>query len=527
MLEFSNNKQLPNDELFLKGEKKMNSKVLILSHPKLTQVVQQVLAGMELPPEVIIKDVGFGGAIEFLNRHLETIKPNIIITGGAHWGMLNRSDYSTNVPIIPIPVTRFDLLQAALQACKFGKRMAVIHYEDELGFSKDVVKDLDCECHFFTFTSTEEASSLIQSLKESGIEVIIGAGLICALSEQFQLPSVLIHSKDSIMKIIEHVGRLETARLDIARTAQKWSMEFMKHPITYDVESHTANSRSFVPQLLPKRKKSESMENMEILEQFLFDRRFSSFIKRDISNDNPFVNDEYPFISLGAFVCKEGKNSFIPLLEKLEQAEEARAFYVLKEDECRVVLLTKHERTSEFLNKLMKSLQKSRSELFYGGISFPTLTKEVFTSKDTLSKKIYEAKVALELAKIGAVSDPVCVLEPSTPLSIIFQIMQQSGGLEPNLLIPLFGHRNTDKLLYTLRLLLDHGLSITAVANHLGTSRQTVYGLMQRIESLVGLLTDPEKRFSLSLELRMLEMSKAIENVSGSQKHLEPASQIV
>jgi predicted DNA-binding protein YlxM (UPF0122 family) len=505
----------------------MNSKVLVLSHPKLTQVVQQVLSGMEQPSEVIIKDVGFGGAIDFLDRHLESIRPNIIVTGGAHWGMLQRSDYSPNVPIIPIPVTRFDLLQAALQACQYGKRIAVILYEDELGDCQDVVKDLDCECSFFTFSTTEEASSLIQSLKESGMEVIIGAGLICALSEKFQLPSVLIHSKDSIMKIIEHVDRLESARLDIARTAQKWSMEFMKHPITYDVESHTANSSSFPPHLLPKRNRSESMENMEILEQFLFNRRISTFIKRDITNVNPFANDEYPYISLGAFLGKEGKISITPLMEKFEQTEEALAFYVFKECQCRVVLLTKQESTNEFLNKMVKSEGNSRSEAFYGGFSYSSLTKEVFSSEENLSKKIYEAKVALELSKMGAVSDPVCVLEPSTPLSIIFQMMQQSGVMEPNLLIPLFGHRNTDKLFYTLRLLLDHGLSITAVANHLGTSRQTVYGLMQRLESLVGLLTDPEKRFSLSLELRMLEVSRAIENVSGVQKHVEPAFQIV
>jgi predicted DNA-binding protein YlxM (UPF0122 family) len=507
----------------------MNSKVLILSHPKLTHVVEQVLSGMEQPSEVIIKDVGFGGAIDFLDRHLESIMPNIIVTGGAHWGMLQRSDYSPNVPVIPIPVTRFDLLQAALQACQYGKRIAVILYEDELGDCQDVVKDLDCECSFFTFSTTEEASSLIQSLKESGMEVIIGAGLICALSEKFQLPSVLIHSKDSIMKIIEHVDRLETARLDIARTAQKWSMEFMKHPITYDVESHTANSSSFPPHLVPNRNKSVSMENMKILEQFLFNRRISSFFTREmsISKVNPFVNDDYTFISFGALLCNEGKNSILPFLEKLEQTEEARVFYVFNEGECRVVLLSKHERTSEFLNKELKSVRNSRSEALYGGFSFCSVTKEVFSSEEILSNKIYEAKVALELSKMGAVSDPVCVLEPSTPLSIIFQIIQQSGGLEPTLLIPLFGHRNTNKLLYTLRLLLDHGLSITAVANHLGTSRQTVYGLMQRIESLVGLLTDPEKRFSLSLELRMLEMSRAIENVSGDQKHVEPAFKIV
>lgn len=507
----------------------MNSKVLVLSHPKLTQVVQQVLSGMEQPSEVIIKDVGFGGAIDFLDRHLESIMPNIIVTGGAHWGMLQRSDYSPNVPIIPIPVTRFDLLQATLQACQYGKRIAVILFEDELGDCQDVVKDLDCECSFFTFSTTEEASSIIQSLKESGMEVVIGAGLICALSEKFQLPSVLIHSKDSIMKIIEHVDRLETARLDIARTAQKWSMEFMKHPITYDVESHTANSSSFPTQLLPKRNKSEAMENMEILEQFLFNRRISSFFTREMSitKGNPFVNDDYPFISFGALLCNDGKNAIIPLFEKIEQTDEARAFYVFKEAQCRVVLLTKHERTSEFLNTMQKSVSNNRSEGFSGGFSFPSLTNEVFSSEEKLSKKIYEARVALELAKMGAVCDPICVLEPSTPLSIIFQMVQQMGGNEPTLLIPLFGHRNTDKLLYTLRLLLDHGISITAVANHLGTSRQTVYGLMQRIESLVGLLTDPEKRFSLSLELRMLEMSRAIENVSGDQKHMVPAVQIV
>lgn len=488
----------------------MSSKILILSHPKLTSVVQQVIDGMDQLPEVTIRDVGFGNVINFLNQNLPVLSPNIIITGGAHWEMLNRSQYHSSIPIIPIPVTKFDLLQAALNARQFGKRIAVIHYGEELKDGHDVLQDFDSQFQFFSYETKEDAVAIIHSLNETGIDAIIGAGLVCSLVDKFNIPSIFLHSKDSIIKIMEHVARLETARLDIIATAQKWSVEFMKNPVfTYEIES---NIETVTVPALPTKTPS-FVSKWALLERFLFHKKISSFFKNDEKFNQSFIDDEYPYISFGSFICDETGSYMTLLWERLEFENKARVFYSIKGAKCRVVFLTKKAITSEFLNKRLKAVFNKGIHRIHGGVCSSVRNEVIFTSEDHLAKKITETEVALELSKSDSILDHICVFEPSNPFTTLYNLTLHSELPDTHFLKPLFGHRNTDKLFHTLRLLLDHGLSITTVANHLGSSRQTVYSLLDRIESLIGLLTDPEKRFALSLELRVIEIQIAINTV--------------
>ena len=100
------------------------------------------------------------------------------------------------------------------------------------------------------------------------------------------------------------------------------------------------------------------------------------------------------------------------------------------------------------------------------------------------------------------------------PLVQVFTINLQQNCVTPLHLIHLLSQRNKDRLIETLELLLDHGLSITTVSNYLGISRQTVYTLMKRIETLVGLLSDVNSRFLLSLELRIYRLQCAFEKTT-------------
>lgn len=63
------------------------------------------------------------------------------------------------------------------------------------------------------------------------------------------------------------------------------------------------------------------------------------------------------------------------------------------------------------------------------------------------------------------------------------------------------------ELVQTLRLILDMGLNIAGAARRLHLTRQALYYRKVRLEALLGCsLSDPEKRLSLSLALRALEL---------------------
>ncbi|PAE07440.1 hypothetical protein CHI12_11055 [Terribacillus saccharophilus] len=463
----------------------MPSKVLILSHPKLTNVVQQVMDSTEQLPDVTIRDVHFGHVVDYLNDHLHTIQPQMIITGGAHWTMLDKSAYQSTLPILPIPITRYDLLQAALQARQFGPRIAVIHYGEDLQRYQDVVQHLDGEYLFFAYSSKNDAAALLASLKQAGIDAIIGSGFICTLANQFEIPSVFLHSKDSIMNILEHVARLETSRTEIEQITRKWAQEFMRHPLD-EYEPASYPSQHWIRQPFQQKKS----KRQQAIDDFLYPLEV------------PTCCNEYPFLSVGVLESREGIGHLTDSLNELEADDEEDFIYSIRENRAHVLFFSKDSNQIRERLKLLKTIPD-----LIAGISSET------SQTNNLTDHIREAQIALELARQFSSLENICLLDQNSPYHILLPLVRSEALPEINLLLPLFGHRNTAKLLEVLRLLLDHGLSVTTVANHLGVSRQTVYGHLERIEALIGLLTEPEKRFALSLELRVLDLKNAIDKI--------------
>ncbi|MFP7478463.1 PrpR N-terminal domain-containing protein [Terribacillus saccharophilus] len=467
----------------------MPSKVLILSHPKLTNVVQQVMDNTEQLPDVTIRDVHFGHVVDYLNDHLHTIQPQMIITGGAHWTMLDKSVYQSALPILQIPITRYDVLQAALQARQFGRRIAVIHYEEDLHY-QDVVQHLDGEYLFFAYSSKHDAAALLASLKQTGIDAIIGSGFICTLADQLDIPSVFLHSKDSIIKILEHVARLESSRMEIEQVTRKWAQEFMRHPLDA-YESASLSGPSWIRQPFQPQKRSISQLT---LDDFLYPLKVPAYCK------------ENPYLSVGVLESKEGIGHLTSSLNQLEADCGENLVYSIRKNRAHVLFFSTDSNQIGERLKFLKAIPD-----LIAGISSET------SWSDDPADKIREAQIALELAKQSNSIETICLLDHNSPYHMLLPLVRRESLPEIKLLLPLCGHRNTAKLLEVLRLLLDHGLSVTTVANHLGVSRQTVYGHLERIEALIGLLTDPEKRFALSLELRVQELKTAVEKLDTLQ----------
>lgn len=479
----------------------MSSKVLILSHPKLTQVVQQVMDTMEHLPDVTIRDVSFGSVVHYLNTHLHTIKPNMIITGGAHWTMLDKSNYRSDLPILPIPITRYDLLQAALQARQFGKKVAVVHYGEELQNCRDALQTLDGEYEYYAYHSQDDAAFLLQSLKQSGTHAVIGSGLICSLADENGLPSVFLHSKDSIMKILEHVARLETSRQEIEQVTQKWANEFMRHPLhSYEVSSYSAGN----PHLTMHQTSTMDipMPNIAMaLDKFMFHQ--SSVTERSAC----FISDNcFPFVFTGIITSEDSSEHLSATMKKLEASRNEPLLYAIENNACHVLFLSKQPSADTLLDL-------SCTDKLIGGISSSSLTEKLLSSETLVSEKVWEAQTAIELVKSHAAADSICILGEGSPFHMLLPLLRTNSLPVVKMIKPLFQLRNTDKLLHILRLLLDHGLSITTVAHYVGTSRQTVYGYMDKIENAIGLLSDPEKRFALSLELRIWALQSAVERL--------------
>lgn len=450
----------------------MDSKILILSHKKLTNSLLSVIDTLPPPSStIVIRDIGFGGIENFIQQQLPEIQPNVIVTGGAHWEMLKQSDIQLPVPLVSIPITRYDLLSAVVKAQTFSNKIAIIHYGNQLVGLESVLTNFNADVHFFRYTTNKEVFSICDQLKKQGFGVVVGAGYVCEVSESFYLPSVFLHSVDSIEKVLSHVIKMEEARSEMLHVANKWSMEFMHNPILI----HDSFS-------LPEPKKLPSTLQISTLGQQI------------IEDSTHWSADSYKFYTIAKFSLLQPINTreFITATQSLH----VHATVYTTEHYMYAFMRANHQEFIKCFTPYFNKIKKC-------GIA-PILSAKLESA--TIEQLLQESNIAYNLAKVGHLE----AFTPTNPYTLIYTLYQKDALPEITHLNPLLSQRNHERLIDTLELLLDHGLSITTVSNYLTISRQTVYTIMKRIEELVGLLSDVNNRFLLSFELRIFRLQQAL-----------------
>lgn len=456
----------------------MNSKILILSHKKLSNAIYKAID--QLPAhqsEIVIKDVGFGGLENFLKQKLAQIQPSIIITGGAHWEMLKDSNIPTSIPTVPIPITRYDLLSAVVEAKTISSKIAIISYGDQLAGLEDELLPFFAEIYFFKYTSNKEVFKIFDHLNNEGFGVVIGAGLVCEVSESFDLPSVFLHSQDSVKAVIEHVLRIEEARTQMLEVANKWSMELIKQPVMMN--------NSYVDEALYPTYTIETVSDLS---------------RRIINDSQAHKIEENAHFTIAKFRLIQP----LPLKELVEQARNTNVkltFYAT-DHYMYALLIGNQQHFVKYFNYYLNINKIKKCGIAH------IQTGEI--TPNSIETALQEAELAYNLAKNGEIE----VFNETNIYSILSELHKSDTLPKIQLLKPLLEQRNKERLIETLELLLDHGLSITTVSNYLGISRQTVYTLMKRIETLVGLLSDVNSRFLLSLELRIYRLQCALEKTT-------------
>lgn len=450
----------------------MKSNILILSHKKLTQTLEHVLA--QLAPHtstITIKDVGFGGLEHFVTHKLADHQPSILITGGAHWAMLKKSNLQLAIPTVPIPITRFDLLSAIVEAQAIGHAIAIIQYEDQLDHLQQEMLHFFPHIQFISYASNKEVFSICDQLNKQQIDVVIGTGFVCEVAESFGLRHVFLHSEDSVKSVIEHVLRIEEARTTMFEVANKWSIEMMKTPVMSPSTQQTPYLAYTVQPI--------------------------SELGRRILTDVHSTAQTTTFT-----IAKFRLLQPIPLKEWAMHARQHHVQMTFYPTDQYIYTLLRGEEA-----QFMKCFTFSFSKVKKCGVA--SIQHEQLDAQ-RIEKALQEADFAYNVAKVGTIE----LLNAQNPYAMLLALHEAKALPAIQLLTPLLAQRNKERLLDTLELLLDHGLSITTVSNHLGISRQTVYSLMKRIEQLIGLLSDVNRRFLLSFEVRIYRLQRALDKVT-------------
>ncbi|GIZ52100.1 propionate catabolism operon regulatory protein PrpR [Noviherbaspirillum aridicola] len=161
-------------------------------------------------------NLGFEDAVRHIRERLETEHCDAVISAGSNAAYLKSR---LSVPVVTAKASGFDVLHALARARKLSSRIAIVTYQTTSPELQEFQQSFGLSIVQRTYATEEDARTQITELKASGIEVVVGAGLITDLAEEAGLTGVFVYSAMSIRQAFEDA--LEIARFTHLETGRQ------------------------------------------------------------------------------------------------------------------------------------------------------------------------------------------------------------------------------------------------------------------------------------------------------------------
>lgn len=159
--------------------------------------------------------LGFEEAAQHIRERLLTEHCDAVIAAGSNGAYLKSR---LPIPVIIAKASGFDVMQALARARQVSPEIGLVTYQETMPELVEFKTTFGFKLEQRTYITEEDAKAQIRELKSSGIQAIVGAGLITDLAEEAGLTGIFMYSATSIRLAfddaleIARITRLEAAR---------------------------------------------------------------------------------------------------------------------------------------------------------------------------------------------------------------------------------------------------------------------------------------------------------------------------
>jgi propionate catabolism operon transcriptional regulator len=152
--------------------------------------------------------LGFEEAARHIRERVATERCDVVIAAGSNAAYLKGR---VSVPVVVAKASGLDMMQALARARRVSDRIGVITHQAPLAQLTEFAATFGLAIAQGSYVTKEDARASVNDMKNAGIEVIVGAGLITDLAEEAGLSGVFLYSAGSIRQAFDDA--LEMARL--------------------------------------------------------------------------------------------------------------------------------------------------------------------------------------------------------------------------------------------------------------------------------------------------------------------------
>ncbi|MBC7700538.1 propionate catabolism operon regulatory protein PrpR [Aquabacterium sp.] len=190
--------------------------IVAVGFRRINKMLQEVAPEFAGQATVEVLDVGFEEAVARVKALHALRSIDVVVAAGSNGGYLRQH---LDMPVVLVKVGGFDLMQAMTRAKRLSSRVGLVTYE---GMAPDMAPfselfELTVEQR--SYRTEEEALSCVQALKNLGVTVLVGSGMVADLADQLGLTGVFLYSGDAVREALNDA--LEVARASRIELAKR------------------------------------------------------------------------------------------------------------------------------------------------------------------------------------------------------------------------------------------------------------------------------------------------------------------
>ncbi|WP_175153897.1 propionate catabolism operon regulatory protein PrpR [Paraburkholderia ultramafica] len=166
-----------------------------------------------------IVSYGFEDAV----REIEaagTGRPDVVIAGGSNGAYLKTR---VTVPVVRINPTGFDVMHALARARRDGAKVALVTHGNTPDEVRRFIAAYALDVTFASYQSAQDAESVVLDLRDRGIDVVVGPGLVTDLAAHAGMGAVFLYSRASVRAAFDTA--LEVAQATRGETVRRQRLD--------------------------------------------------------------------------------------------------------------------------------------------------------------------------------------------------------------------------------------------------------------------------------------------------------------
>ncbi|WP_083860206.1 propionate catabolism operon regulatory protein PrpR [Cupriavidus sp. BIS7] len=150
----------------------------------------------------------FEAAASAINREARENRVDVVVAGGSNGAYLRQH---VDVPVVLVKVTGFDVMSALATARRISPKVALVTHASTYAEVDEFVRAFSLDIPRYTYLTEDDATARVRALKEEGVRVVVGPGMVTDLADKYGLVGVFLYSGNAVRLALEDA--IEAARL--------------------------------------------------------------------------------------------------------------------------------------------------------------------------------------------------------------------------------------------------------------------------------------------------------------------------